>query len=220
MKRIIAIVASLLFVMQVLYAQERRIELGGNAAFGFSHGQSIGNKYGFELFAGYKLNNNFSSGIGINYSYYWGRNDLPSGIEKVCITTDGYHSIAPFIYGHYGFNPYGVLTPYIEAHIGYGFFSDTMISYQVSLLNTNTGFAYTDEFSEYEFLKTLDHTLSVKGNVYSSINLGVTIDLGGKRSKLMCGFIIDIQNVDYYYNNRTQNRLYITVGPQIGYWFN
>ena len=62
-KRIIILFATGLCLLSSLSAQEiRKFEIGVDAAYGISLKKSEANRYGFDLFGGYKVNEHFSAG--------------------------------------------------------------------------------------------------------------------------------------------------------------
>ena len=82
-KRIILLFATGLCLLSSLSAQEiRKFEIGADATYGISLKKLEANRYGFDLFGGYKVNDRFSAGAGVNYTSYMSRL-LPSGIENV-----------------------------------------------------------------------------------------------------------------------------------------
>ena len=100
MKRIAIIMAACFCLLPSLSAQKiRKYEIGAGASYGFKVDKIKANNYGFELFGGYKINDHFSAGVGLNYLNFNGRMDLPSGIENDSIWTENYSAYRPFVYG-------------------------------------------------------------------------------------------------------------------------
>ena len=210
-KRIIMLFATGLCLLSSLSAQEiRKLEIGADATYGISLKKSEANRYGFDLFGGYKVNDRFSAGAGVNYTSYMSRL-LPSGIENVIVQTKPYHAVRPFVYARYDFLPDRKWTPFVGARLGYAFFSDSSLNYGV--LYGGDG---TIDASDYEYLRDLDHTLDVKGGVFGSIDLGVSRYIGTKGTKLSFGVSLDYQPVTFNYYQHSEKRTNLTVGPKIG----
>lgn len=216
MKNVIIIcLAACLCLVQTLAAQEsRKYEIGVSTSYGLSLGQrGVSNNYGFDLSGGYKVNDHFSAGAGIGYVNYQSRL-LPSGIERVVVQTEPYHAFRPYLYGRYDFLPDRKWTPFVGARMGYAFFSRTQMSF---------GLVYYDDGtvhpSDYEYLRDLDHTLNVKGSVYGAIDLGASLHLGKKGSKLSFGVSLDYQGVQFDYYRHSERRTNLTTGPRIGFTF-
>ena len=213
-KRIIMLFATGLCLLSSLSAQEiRKFEIGADATYGISLKKSEANRYGFDLFGGYKVNDRFSAGAGVNYTSYMSRL-LPSGIENVIVQTKPYHAVRPFVYARYDFLPDRKWTPFVGARLGYAFFSDSSLNYGV--LYGGDG---TIDASDYEYLRDLDHTLDVKGGVFGSIDLGVSRHIGTKGAKLSFGVSLDYQPVTFDYYKHSEKRTNLTVGPKIGMSF-
>ena len=213
-KRIILLFATGLCLLSSLSAQEiRKFEIGADASYGISLKKLEANRYGFDLFGGYKVNEHFSAGAGVNYTGYMSRL-LPSGIENVIVQTKQYHAVRPFVYARYDFLPDRKWTPFVGARLGYAFFSDSSLNYGV--LYGGDG---TIDASDYEYLRDLDHTLDVKGGVFGSIDLGVSRHIGTKGAKLSFGVSLDYQPVTFDYYKHSEKRTNLTVGPKIGMSF-
>lgn len=163
-----------------------------------------------DLFGGYKVNEHFSAGAGVNYTSYMSRL-LPSGMENIIVQTKPYHAVRPFVYARYDFLPDRKWTPFVGARLGYAFFSDSSLNYGV--LYGGDG---TIDASDYEYLRDLDHTLDVKGGVFGSIDLGVSRHIGTKGAKLSFGVSLDYQPVTFNYYKHSEKRTNLTVGPKIG----
>ena len=210
-KRIIMLFATGLCLLSSLSAQEiRKFEIGVDAAYGISLKKSEANRYGFDLFGGYKANEHFSVGVGVNYTNYMSRL-LPSGIENVIVQTKQYHAVRPYLYARYDFLPDRKWTPFVGARLGYAFFSDSSLNYGV--LYGGDG---TIDASDYEYLRDLDHTLDVKGGIFGSIDLGVSRHIGTKGGKISFGVSLDCQPVTFNYYQHSEKRTNLTVGPKIG----
>lgn len=84
------------------------------------------------------------------------------------------------------------------------------------------GIMYGLDTSEYEYLRDLDHSLGVKGNVYTSIGVGASLHLGKEKKggKLSFGVSMDLQPVKFsYYNHPQEKKVNFSIGPKIGYTF-
>lgn len=210
----ITMLAAACCLLSSLSAQEiRKFEIGADASYGISLKKLEANRYGFDLFGGYKVNEHFSAGAGVNYTGYMSRL-LPSGIENVIVQTKQYHAVRPFVYALYDFLPDRKWTPFVGARLGYAFFSDSSLNYGV--LYGGDG---TIDASDYEYLRDLDHTLDVKGGVFGSIDLGVSRHIGTKGAKLSFGVSLDYQPVTFDYYKHSEKRTNLTVGPKIGMSF-
>lgn len=224
MKKILIVWLGIMLMIPSLNAQEiRKFEIGADAAFGYGDKNQQRNNYSFSVLGGYKINNSFSVGAGLNYTKFQSRWDLPSGIDDVYIITNSYQAFRPFVYARYDFLPKSKWTPYVDARLGYAFFSNSSISYGVNpfaLTGPEGGLLYGLDTSEFEYLRDLDHSLGIKGNVYASFGGGASLHLGKKGGKLNIGFTMEIQPVHFnYYNHPHQNKVNITVGPKLGYTF-
>ena len=226
MKKILIFWLGALLLIPSLNAQEtRKYEIGADASFGFGNKNQEKNNYGFSVFGGYKASNALSFGAGLNYTKYQSRWDVPSGIDDVYIIVNPYQAFRPFVYAHYDFLPNCRWTPYVDARLGYAFFSNSSISYGVhpfALTGPEGGIMYGVDTSEYDYLKDLDHSLGVKGNVYTSIGVGASVHLGKKKNggKLNFGVSMDLQPVKFsYYNHTDQKKVNFTIGPKLGYTF-
>ena len=225
MKKILIVWLGIMLMIPSLNAQEiRKFEIGADGSFGFGDKNQQRNNYSFSVFGGYKVNNSFSVGAGLNYTKYQYRWDLPSGIDDVYIITNPYQAFRPFVYAHYDFMPNSRWTPYVDARLGYAFFSNSQISYGVNPLaltyQDTGGLMYGVDTSEFEYLRDLDHNLGIKGNVYASFSAGTSLHLGKKGGKLNFGVSLELQPVTFsYYNHPQQTKVNITVGPKIGYTF-
>ncbi len=209
--RKIVLLAAACCLLPSLSAQEiRKFEIGVDASYGISLKKSEANRYGFDLFGGYKVNEHFSAGAGVNYTSYMSRL-LPSGMENIIVQTKPYHAVRPFVYARYDFLPDRKWTPFVGARLGYAFFSDSSLNYGV--LYGGDG---TIDASDYEYLRDLDHTLDVKGGVFGSIDLGVSRHIGTKGAKLSFGVSLDYQPVTFNYYKHSEKRTNLTVGPKIG----
>ena len=210
----ITMLAAACCLLSSLSAQEiRKFEIGADASYGISLKKLEANRYGFDLFGGYKVNEHFSAGAGVNYTGYMSRL-LPSGIENVIVQTKQYHAVRPFVYARYDFLPDRKWTPFVGARLGYAFFSDSSLNYGV--LYGGDG---TIDASDYEYLRDLDHTLDVKGGVFGSIDLGGSRHIGTKGAKLSFGVSLDYQPVTFDYYKHSEKRTNLTVGPKIGMSF-
>ena len=209
-KRIILLFATGLCLLSSLYPGDQEFEIGADATYGVSLKKSEANRYGFDLFGGYKVNDRFSAGAGVNYTSYMSRL-LPSGIENVIVQTKQYHAARPYLYARYDFLPDRKWTPFVGARLGYAFFSDSSLNYGVMY-----GGDGTIDASDYEYLRDLDHTLDVKGGVFGSIDLGVSRHIGTKGAKLSFGVSLDYQPVTFNYYQHSEKRTNLTVGPKIG----
>ena len=200
-----------LCLLSSLSAQEiRKFEIGADATYGISLKKSEANRYGFDLFGGYKVNDRFSAGAGVNYTSYMSRL-LPSGIENVIVQTKQYHAVRPYLYARHDFLPDRKWTPFVGARLGYAFFSDSSLNYGV--LYGGDG---AIDASDYEYLRDLDHTLDVKGGIFGSIDLGVSRYIGTKGGKISFGVSLDYQPVTFNYYQHSEKRTNLTVGPKIG----
>jgi hypothetical protein len=171
-----------------------------------------------DLFGGYKVNEAFSAGIGLNFNQYAGRTDLVTNLENVFISTDVYRGFRPYVYARYDFLPNKRWTPYVGARMGYAFFMNSKVSYNV--VPSDGGFYYGEQdLSEYEYLKNLDHSLGIKGGVFGVLDLGAAVHIGNKGSKLSMGVSMDLQPVKFSYNNTVDRKFNFTVGPKIGFSF-
>lgn len=226
MKKILIVWLGVMLIFPSLNAQEtRKYEIGADASFGFRKKSQENNNYSFSAFGGYKLNNSLSVGAGLNYTKYQSRSDVPSGIDDVYIIIQPYQAFRPFVYAHYDFLPSFRWTPYVDARLGYAFFSNSSISYGVNpfaLTGPEGGIMYGLDTSEFEYLRDLDHSLGVKGNVYTSIGVGASLHLGKnkKGGKLNLGVSMDLQPVSFsYYNHPQEKKVNFSIGPKIGYTF-
>lgn len=226
MKKILIVWLGVMLIFPSLNAQEtRKYEIGADASFGFRKKSQENNNYSFSAFGGYKLNNSLSVGAGLNYTKYQSRSDVPSGIDDVYIIIQPYQAFRPFVYAHYDFLPSFRWTPYVDARLGYAFFSNSSISYGVNpfaLTGPEGGIMYGLDTSEFEYLRDLDHSLGVKGNVYTSIGVGDSLHLGKnkKGGKLNLGVSMDLQPVSFsYYNHPQEKKVNFSIGPKIGYTF-
>ena len=226
MKKILIVWLGVMLIFPSLNAQEtRKYEIGADASFGFRKKSQENNNYSFSAFGGYKLNNSLSVGAGLNYTKYQSRSDVPSGIDDVYIIIQPYQAFRPFVYAHYDFLPNFKWTPYVDARLGYAFFSNSSISYGVNpfaLTGPDGGIMYGLDTSEFEYLRDLDHSLGVKGNVYTSIGVGASVHLGKnkKGGKLNLGVSMDLQPVSFsYYNHPQEKKVNFSIGPKIGYTF-
>lgn len=209
--RKIVLLAAACCLLPSLSAQEiRKFEIGVDATYGISLKKSEANRYGFDLFGGYKVNEHFSAGAGVNYTSYMSRL-LPSGMENVIVQTKQYHAVRPYLYVRYDFLPDRKWTPFVGARLGYAFFNSSSLNYGV--LYGGDG---TIDASDYEYLRDLDHTLDVKGGVFGSIDLGVSRHIGTKGAKLSFGVSLDYQPVTFNYYKHSEKRTNLTVGPKIG----
>lgn len=215
-----------MLIFPSLNAQEtRKYEIGADASFGFRKKSQENNNYSFSAFGGYKLNNSLSVGAGLNYTKYQSRSDVPSGIDDVYIIIQPYQAFRPFVYAHYDFLPSFRWTPYVDARLGYAFFSNSSISYGVNpfaLTGPEGGIMYGLDTSEFDYLRDLDHSLGIKGNVYTSIGVGASLHLGKnkKGGKLNLGVSMDLQPVSFsYYNHPQEKKVNFSIGPKIGYTF-
>ena len=73
--------------------------------------------------------------------------------------------------------------------------------------------------SKYAYLTDLDHTLGVKGNVFGTIDLGVSRHIGTKGGKISIGVFLDVQPVKFTYYKNEQKRINTTIGSKIGVTF-
>ena len=73
--------------------------------------------------------------------------------------------------------------------------------------------------ADYEYLRALDHSLGIKGNVYGSIDLGFARYMGTKGSKLSLGVSLDLQPVKFEYNGTSKDKFHYSVGPKAGFSF-
>lgn len=203
-----------LCLLSSLSAQEiRKLEIGADATYGVSLKKSEANRYGFDLFGGYKVNGRFSAGAGVNYTSYMSRL-LPSGIENVIVQTKQYHAVRPYLYARYDFLPDRKWTPFVGVRLGYAFFSDSSLDYVVLP-------SYLDPIdpAAYAYLRDLDHSLGIKGGIFGSIDLGVSRHIGTKGAKLSFGVSLDYQPVTFDYYKHSEKRTNLTVGPRIGMSF-
>ena len=98
--------------------------------------------------------------------------------------------------------------------------SDTFRNTSLHYTVLATGTAYDPiDMSAYEYLRDLDHTLGVKGNVFGTIDLGVSRHIGTKGGKISFGVFLDFQPVKFTYYKNEQKRINTTIGPKIGVTF-
>lgn len=217
MKRFVIVLAASLCWLSPLYAQEsRKYEVGAAAAYSLSIKRATANNYGFELYGGYKLNDYFSFGGGLNFVNYQSR-ALPSGMENVFVTTGMYRAFRPYVYCRYDLLPFSKWTPYAQVRLGYAFFKNSQLTYDVMY-----SYALFDESynpADYEYLRDLDHTLGVKGGVYGAVELGASRHIGKKGGKISIGLFMELQPVRFEYNNHSERKTNITVGLKTGYTF-
>lgn len=204
-----------------LSAQEvNRIEVGMSTSYGLSLGKAHTNNYGFDVFSGYKLNECFSVGAGIYYAKYQKRADMPSGIESVYIITKAYQAFRPFLYANYIFSPSKRWASYVGLRIGPCFSPDSEIAYSVNPLEVGTGFSYDPvDLSDFEYLKALDHSLSIRSGLFTSLYLGVSRKLGDKSSRVFVGLSWELQPFTFEYNESRIDKLNSSIGPKIGIVF-
>ena len=221
MKRFIIAGVLSLCIIPSLFAQEsRKYEIGANASFGFSLGNTKANNYGFDFYGGYSFSGMFSAGLGVNYVNYFGRADLPSGIENVIVSTGSYHAFRPYVYGRFYFLPLRKWNPFVGARFGYAFFSDSNLSYAVDPLVFGPVNHYGDaDLSEYEYLKALDHTLGIKGNVFGSVDFGISCRINNKGSRFSLGVALDLQPATFEYNKTDAAKWNMTIGPKVSFSF-
>ncbi len=226
MKRILILWLGALLLIPSLNAQEtRKYEIGADASFSFGNKNREHNQYSFSIFGGYKVNDALSFGAGLNYAKFQSRWDLPSGIEDVYIIANPYQAFRPFAYVHYDILPNSKWTPFVDARLGYAFFSNSRLSYGVNpfaLTGPEGGIMYGLDTSEFDYLRDLDHSLGVKGNVFASLGVGAAVHLGKHRrgGKLNLGVSMDLQPVAFsYYNHPKQNKVNFSIGPKLGYTF-
>lgn len=204
-----------------LSAQEvKRIEMGMSTSYGLSLGKAHTNNYGFDVFGGLKLKECFSIGAGMYYTKYQKRADMPSGIESVYIITQAYQAFRPFLYANYIFSPSERWASYICLRIGPCFSPDSEIAYSVNPLEVGTGFSYDPvDLSDFEYLKALDHSLGIRGGLFTSLNLGVSRKLGDKSSRVFVGLSWEFQPFTFEYNESRIEKLNSSIGPRIGIIF-
>lgn len=213
--RKIVLLAAACCLLSSLSAQEiRKFEIGADAIYGISLKKSETNRYGFDLFGGYKVNEHFSAGAGVNYTSYMSRL-LPSGIENVIVQTKQYHAVRPYLYARYDFLPDRKWTPFVGARLGYAFFSGSSLSYVVLPSYGSTYYDSVDP-AAYAYLRDLDHSLGIKGGIFGSLDLGVSRHIGTKGAKLSFGVSLDYQPVTFNYYEHSEERTNLTVGPKIG----
>ena len=213
MKRFLLVCVATLGLLQSAFAQEeKKFEFGGGASYGIGLSKGQPNSYGFDLFGGYKFNPNFTVGLGINYTNYFGRTDLPSGDENLYILTGQYHAFRPYLYTRYDFLPDRKWSPYIGAKFGYAFFSDTIYNY--GWVERTPGLHYGNVPAEYEhFLTDPPKTLGIGNNFFGTIDLGVSRRIGNRGNRLSLGVSLDFQPMKFNYNNSTVKKFTPTVGP-------
>lgn len=211
-----------LALSQSVVAQEvRKYEFGASAAYGIGLGKETPNNARFELSAGYKINEHVSAGVGFGYRYSGGYS-LPSGIENVFITTKQNHAFRPFLYGRYDFLPEKKWTPFTGAKIGYAFFANSTVNYNINplALNPEGGIMYGEvDVSEYEYLKDLDQTLAIKNRLFGAVDLGVSRKIGRNGGSVSLGVSLEIQPMQFHYLDKTESRTGVTIGPLIGFSF-
>jgi len=226
MKKLLILWLGALLLIPSLNAQEiRKFEIGVDGSLGFASNSRQNNNHSLSVFGGYKATNSLSFGAGLNYSRFQSRWDLPCDLEDVYVLTNPYLAFRPFAYVHYDFLPNSKWTPYVDARVGYAFFSKSSISYCINpfaLTGPEGGIMYGLDTSEFEYLRDLDHSLGVKGNVYSSIGVGASLHLGKNRKggKLNFGVSMDLQPVQFsYYQHPQEKKFNFSVGPRLGYTF-
>lgn len=215
MKRLLLVCVATLSLLQGANAQEdRKFELGAGGTFGFSLKKGHPNSYGFDLFGGYKFNPHFTAGIGVNYINYFDRVDLPSGDPNLYIQTGQYHAFRPYLYTRYDFLPDKKWSPFLGAKLGYAFFSDT--HYLNRLIVSGYGLYYGNVPAEYEHILTDPaQTLGVRNSVFGTIDVGVSRRIGNHGGKLSLGVSLDLQPVQFKYNNSEQKKFAPTIGPSL-----
>ena len=213
MKKITFLLAIILCMSPSLFAQGTRpYEMGAKASFRIAIGRERANNYNIDLFGGYKFNKHVSAGAGIQYVTYGGA-VLPGGIERVYVATNDYRGFRPYVYGRYDVLPSHKWTPFVAARLGYGIFAKSKLTYGVV-------FGYDDSDKEdFEYLKDLDHTLGVRGNVFASIDVGYSLHVGKQGSKFSFGFSLDMQPVQFEYNHHKEKRTRFSFGPTVGFTF-
>ena len=209
-RKIVSLAAACCLLSSLSAQEIRKFEIGADATYGISLKKSEANRYGFDLFGGYKVNEHFSAGAGVNYTSYMSRL-LPSGMENVFVQTNPYHAVRPFVYARYDFLPDRKWTPFVGARLGYAFFSGSSLNYVVLP-------SYFDPIDPlaYAYLQDLDHSLGIKGGFFGSIDLGVSRHIGTKGAKLSFGVSLDYQPVTFNYYKHSEKRTNLTVGPKIG----
>lgn len=221
-KRIIMIITMCLLILQSLMAQEvRKFEFGASTTYGIGIGKETPNNAQFELSAGYKINEHISTGVGFGYRYSGGI-FLSSSLENVFITTKQNHAFRPFLYGRYVFLPEKKWTPSVGAKIGYAFFANSTVNYNINplALYPEGAIMYGDvDVSEYEYLKDLDHTLAIKSRLFGTIDFGVSRKIGKNGNSLSLGVSMEIQPMTFHYLDKTESRIGITIGPSMSFSF-
>ena len=219
MKKIVLLVAACIALLPSLPAQEiRKYEAGAQVSYGLGLGKTKDNHYGFDVHGGYKANDHWAVGAGLDFVNTLGRMDLPSGVENVYIVTDSYRAFRPYVYARYDVLPDRKWTPFAHARLGYAFFRNSTLQYGV-FPSWSYGDYGTVDLSGYAYLKDLDHTLGVRGGVFGAIDLGVSLHVGSKGSKVNFGICLDCQPVRFEYNQSAQRRTNLTAGPKIGFTY-
>ena len=193
MKRFLLVCVATLGLLQNAFAQEeKKFEFGGGASYGIGLSKGQPNSYGFDLFGGSQFTPNFTVGLGINYTNYFGRTDLPSGDENLYILTGQYHAFG--------------------AKFGYAFFSDTIYNY--GWVERTPGLHYGNVPAEYEHILTdPPKTLGIGNNFFGTLDLGVSRRIGNRGNRLSLGVSLDFQPMKFNYNNSTVKKFTPTVGP-------
>lgn len=213
MKRFLLVCVATLGLLQSAFAQEeKKVEFGGGASYGIGLKKGQPNSYGFNLFGGYKFNPNFTVGLGVNYTNYFGRTDLPSEDPNLFIETGQYHAFRPYLYTRYDFLPDRKWSPFIGAKLGYAFFSDTDFNYRWA--QTYPGLQYGNLPAEYQHILTDPaQPLTIKNNVFGTIDLGVSRRIGNRGSKISFGVSLDFQPMRFQYDGMNQSKNEMRVGP-------
>ena len=215
MKRLLLVSVATLGLLQGANAQEdRKFELGAGGSFGFSLKKGQPNSYGFDLFGGYKFNPHFTAGIGVNYINYFERVDLPSGDPNLYIQTGQYHAFRPYLYFRYDFLPDKKWSPFIGAKLGYAFFPDT--HYFERWVISGDGLNYGGIPRGFKHILTYPtQPLGVRNSFFGTIDVGVSRRIGNHGGKLSLGVSLDLQPVQFKYNNSEQKKFAPTIGPSL-----
>lgn len=214
-KYLILISLLLSLVVSSSAREKRKYEVGVSVSYGVRVSNNHDNHFGADFFGGYKPTEHIVVGAGLNYAYFRGCL-LPSGIQYVSVQTDRYHAFRPFVYGKYDFTPSKNWSPYVGLKIGYGAFLKSKYSFNL-LAGYDSGTTVNPE--DYAYLRDMEHTLSISGNVYSSLDLGISRDIGKNGSKVSAGVSIEMQPLRYHYFDKTEAKTGVSIGPYIGFSF-
>ena len=204
MKRLLILCVATLSLLQSAYAQQlNKFEYAVGPVFGVGFAPDQAYFIGAGVLGGYRFNKFFSSGVGVDFMHYVGRQGQYYTDTNMPLLATRYNAIRPFVYCRYDILPDEDWCPYVGGRLGYAFVLDTV----PPVCFAKVGFQMVTIRGHCHQLESTFPNLGQLGPTWPSW-LQLEIKYRGLRIFSMSKFSVIIGG------NTVSNNVFVTIAPQ------